>query len=120
MRWEWLRKSRRGSKFCSLKTTDGSCGRQEEYDFLVLVHGNLWPGSGRTELSTMATQYWAEGVLTGKWLHEQKEGWMRQIQEVQTWKQVRGPAGAVMCETRDLGIKWPHWHTLMFSDEIKD
>ena len=44
---------------------------------------------------------------------------MRQIQEVQSWKQVRGPAGAVMCETRDLGIKWPRWHTLMVSDEIK-
>ena len=44
---------------------------------------------------------------------------MRQIQEVQTWKQVRGPAGAVMCETRDLGFKWPRWHTLMVSDEIK-
>ena len=29
---------------------------------------------------------------------------MRQIQEVQTWRQVRGLAGAVMCETRDLGI----------------
>ena len=24
-----------------------------------------------------------------------------------------------MCETRDLDVKWPHWHTLMFSDEIK-
>ena len=24
-----------------------------------------------------------------------------------------------MCETRDLGFRWPHWHTLMFSDEIK-
>ena len=27
--------------------------------------------------------------------------------------------GAAMCETRDLGIRWPQWHTLMFSDEIK-
>ena len=71
------------------------------------------------ELSTMATQYWAEGVWTGKWSHEQKEAWMRQIREVQTWKQVRGPAGAVMCETRDLGIKWPYWHTLIFSDETR-
>ena len=35
------------------------------------------------------------------------------------WKQVRGPAGAVMCDTRDLGIKWPCWHTLVFDDEIK-
>ena len=34
-----------------------------------------------------------------------KEAWMRQIQEVQTWQQVRGPAGAVMCETRNLGIQ---------------
>ena len=24
-----------------------------------------------------------------------------------------------MCETRDLGTKWPQWHTLMFSHEIK-
>ena len=23
-----------------------------------------------------------------------------------------------MCETRDLGIKWPCWHTLVFSNEI--
>ena len=60
------------------------------------------------ELSTMATQYWAEGVWTGKWSHELKEAWMRQIREVQTWKQVRGRAGAVMCETRDLCIKWPY------------
>ena len=22
-----------------------------------------------------------------------------------------------MCETRDLGIKWPHWHTLIFSND---
>ena len=61
------------------------------------------------ELSTMAVQYWAEGAWTRKVSHEQKEAWMRQIREVQTWKQVRGPAGAVMCETRDLGIKWPYW-----------
>ena len=31
----------------------------------------------------------------------------------------RRPAQAVMCETRDLGIKWPCWHTLVFDDEIK-
>ena len=52
----------------------------------------------------------------------QKEygAWIRQIREVQTWKQVRGPAGAVMCETLDPGIKWPQWHTFMFSQEIKN
>ena len=26
---------------------------------------------------------------------------------------------AVMCETRDLGIKWPHWHTLILSGETR-
>ena len=31
------------------------------------------------ELSTLATQYWAEGVWTGKWSHELKEAWMRQL-----------------------------------------
>ena len=71
------------------------------------------------ELSAMAIQDWAEGVRTRKWSHEQNEAWMRQIREVLTWKQVRGLAGAVMCESRDLGIKWPYWHTLVLSDEIK-
>ena len=71
------------------------------------------------ELSTVATQCWAEGVWTGKWSHELKGAWMRQIREGQTWKQVRGPAGAVMCETSDLGVRWPQWHTLIFSDETK-
>ena len=57
------------------------------------------------ELTTMAIQYWAEGVRRGKWSLRAERSWMRQIREVQTWKQVRGLAGAVMCETRDLGIK---------------
>ena len=100
-----------------IETTDGSCAKQKEYDFLVLVH-ETFGLEVEEELSTLATQCWTEGVWTRKWYREQK-AWMRQIQEVQTWKQVRGPAGAVMCETRDLGFKWPRWHTLMVSDEIK-
>ena len=71
------------------------------------------------ELSTKATQYWAEGVWTGKWSHELKEAWMRQIREVQKRKKVRRLARAVMCETRDLGIKWPYWHTLIFGNDTK-
>ena len=81
----------------------------------------LWEACGldvEEELSTMATQCWSEGVWTGKWRHEQREAWMRQIREVQSWKQVRGLAGAVMCETSDVGIKWSSWHTLVFSSEI--
>ena len=69
------------------------------------------------ELSTSATQFWAERVWMGKWYHERREAWTKQAREAQTWRQVRGPAGAMMCETRDLGTNWPHWYTLIFSDE---
>ena len=24
-----------------------------------------------------------------------------------------------MCETRDLGIMWPHWHTLIFEGGVR-
>ena len=48
---------------------------------------------------------------------EQQKAWMKQICEVQTWRQVRGPAGAVMCETRDVGIQWLRWHTLLFEGQ---
>ena len=71
------------------------------------------------ELSTKATQTWAEEVWIGKWCTEQKEAWMKQSFEVHTWKQVRGPAGAVMCETSNLAIKWPQWHTLIFEVQVR-
>ena len=44
--------------------------------------------------------------------------WRKQIFEVQTWRQVRGPAGAVVCKTRDSGIRWPQWHTLLFEGQV--
>ena len=56
------------------------------------------------DLSTLATQYWAEGVWLGKWPVEQKEDWMNQAPEVQTRRQLRSSAGAVTTETRDLAI----------------
>ena len=71
------------------------------------------------ELSTVATQHWAEGNWTGEWHHEQRAAWMRQIQEVQLWRQARGPAGAVVCETCDLGVKWPHRQSLIFEGEVR-
>ena len=89
---------------------------KREYDLFVL---RSWEAHGletEEELSTMATQYWAEGAWTGKWHHEQKVAWMKQVREVQMWKQVRGPAGVVMCETRDLGVKdgriGTHWSSV--------
>ena len=40
-----------------------------------------------------------------RWGREQQKAWRQQIFKVQTWRQVRGPAGAGMCETRKLGYQ---------------
>ena len=46
--------------------TDGSTSsRQKEHDFSVLVQ-EAYDLEVVEELSTLATQYWAEGVWTGK------------------------------------------------------
>ena len=71
------------------------------------------------DLSAMATQTWVEGTWMGKWSVEQKVAWLNEAPEVQMWRRVRRPAGAVMCEARDLGIKRPHWHTLIFEGEVR-
>ena len=88
----------------------------KKYDFLVLVHETFCL-EVEEELSTLATQCWTEGVWMEKWHHEQREAWTKQVREVQMWRQVRGPAGAVMCETHELGIKWPVWNTLIFKGD---
>ena len=33
-------------------------------------------------------------------------------------EEVRQSSGGVMCETRDRGIKWPQWHTLLFEEQV--
>ena len=71
------------------------------------------------DLSTLATQACAEGVWSGTWLADQNKAGRKQMFEVKAWRQVRGPAGAVVCETRDLGIKWPQWHTLLFDGQCR-
>ena len=55
----------------------------------------------------------------GKWPVEEKEAWLNQAHEVQMWRPVRGPAGAVMCETCDEGIMWPQWDTLIFEGQVR-
>ena len=32
---------------------------------------------------------------------------------------MRRLTGAVMCEKRDLGIRWPQWHTLTFEGRVQ-
>ena len=98
-----------------LEETDGSKQRAKRVPLSLFMDAyNL---EVEEELATLATQYWAEAVWIGKWCLEQKEAWMNQVFEVQMWRLVRGPAGAVMCETRYLEIKWPHWHTLIFEGD---
>ena len=31
---------------------------------------------------------------------------------------MRGPARAVMCETLDLDVMWPQWHTLLVEGQV--
>ena len=60
--------------------------------------------------------------MAGRWQQQRaKRGkaLMKHVREVQMWRQVRGLARAVMCETRDLGIKGPRWHTLTFEGDRK-
>ena len=45
------------------------------------------------------------------------KSWRWQILEVQSWRRVRGLAGAVRCETRDLGINW-FW--IVCSQDVKN
>ena len=66
----------------------------------------------------MAALSWADGVWMGRWRREQQKAWRKQIFDVQRWKRVRGSADTVMCETRDLGIQWPLWCTLLFEGQV--
>ena len=34
------------------------------------------------------------------------------------WEQVRGLAGAIMCESRDFGIQWPQQQNLLFEVQM--
>ena len=87
-----------------------------------------WPLIGVTiDAVKEAIRYWqtASMVIEGRnvcgWEDgkgcSRKHGGSRII-EVQTWRRVRGPAGAVVCETRDLGSKWPHRHILLLEERV--
>ena len=89
-----------------------AAGKEESVSLSLLMEVNIL--DVEEELSTTTPLAWAEGSWMGRRTGEQKEAWRKQKLEVQAWRQVRGFAGAVMCETRDLGIKWPQWHTLVF------
>ena len=53
--------------------TGGSSSGQKEYDLPVFVHGSASGLEIEEELSTLATQNWAEGVWTGNMVSRHKE-----------------------------------------------
>ena len=70
------------------------------------------------EISTMVTLSWGGRCVDGQMEEEQEKAWRNQIFDVQRWKRLRGPADAVMCETRDLGNQWPLWCSLLFEEQV--
>ena len=54
------------------KKTDGSCCSNQEVRLSLSLFMEAYGFEVEEELSTMATQYWAEGVWTGTWRHETK------------------------------------------------
>ena len=85
-----------------------AAGKKESVSLSLFMNVNNF--EVEEELSTVATLAWVEGVWLGRWGREQQKAWRKQIPEAQTWRQVRGLAGAVTCETLDLGIKVPQGH----------
>ena len=84
--WVWATHFSFPRKILQIEETDGSCcGIKKSTTYLSLFM-ETYGQKVEEELSTMATQYWAEGVCTRKWSHERKEAWMMQIREVRTWK----------------------------------
>ena len=70
------------------------------------------------DLYTMGLLMWAEGVSMCRRKTVQQNALRKLVFEIQTWRQVRGPAGAFMRETRDLDISFPQWHTLLFEAQV--
>ena len=53
------------------------------------------------DLACMATLFWVEAVWTSRWKEDPEDAWRKQVWEVKGGRQVKGPAGAVIVETRD-------------------
>ena len=111
-----------------IEKTDGSCSKLRRQmaaaagkkgTTSLFIFMEVFGLEVEEEFSTLATQIRAEGVWVGTWCTEQREAWLNQVLEVQIWRQARGLAGAVVCETRDLGIEWPQRHTLTFEAQVQ-
>ena len=95
-----------------VEEASGSSSRKEGVGFALTYHGSEQVGSYHGHARSGARG------LVGNMVKKKQKARRKQIFEVQTWRQVSLPAGTVMCETSDLGIKWPHWHTLLFEGQV--
>ena len=103
MQWRWPLQREKTEE------ADGGISGKKGSDLPVFLRGSIL--AFHSDLGRRS--FWV-GKCT-----EQTEAWMRQIFEVQTWRQVSGLAGAVVCETRDLGIKWPQWHIFLCDGQVQ-
>ena len=69
-----------------------------EINTLEIAHG----------VTCAATCFWAQGVWTGRLEEDMK----RSLWEATSWTNVIAPAGAVLGEMKDLGIRVPSWVSL--------
>ena len=85
-----------------VETTVGGSSRQERIGFVVFWDVN--------DLKVEEDPPWPRpSVRKELWKREQQQtAWREHIFKVQRWKQVTGPAGAVMREARDLGHNMPY------------
>ena len=70
------------------------------------------------DLSTMATLFLGRGGVDEQMGKEQQKARRKPIFEVQTWRQVRGPAGAVSARLVLKASKWPQWHVLLSEGQV--
>ena len=56
-----------------IEETDGNCRRKKKSTTSLSLLMEVYGLEVEDEIPTRATQFWAEGVWTGKWNHEQKE-----------------------------------------------
>ena len=103
---ESVERATRGHLACGKAEAEEADGSSSRVSILIPLHG--------VGLSTMATLQWAEGVWVGKWKKSGRRRGGSRTLGFKHGEQVRGPAGAVMRETRDLGVKW-----LLFEGQVE-
>ena len=94
-----------------IEEADVSCSGQEGVDLALSLHGSIWPKSGRRGFYCGHSDL-GRRCVDGQMAHRTK----RSMVETNTRSAIME---AVMCETRDLRIEWPHGHFLVFEGNVR-